>query len=230
MTIGLQPQPRPTAGSRRSAGTLSSGSSSPSHANDHVLTFLQLATHDLGRRAVADAEHELERLRLSIRSLHPHATGHGAAAAAAAGGGRLRVVAGALLVGEDLADLEARRLAILLHARLALLLRQTLERHELAPGLLENRVELALLCLVELVGRHQALADGLETAAAAATAAAPGRSATATTAARALTTAAAAGTAGPGRRPGVGPRGTESKRGVRHLQHVRLLGEDQLHV
>src|SRR5437667_2580148 len=136
-------------------------------ADDDLLTFLQIAAHHFRAGAVADPERDLHRLQLAVGGLDPDAparrttttTTAAASRTAARGGRRLRVVACALLGREDLADLLARRLAILLDVRLALLLGQTLDSGELAATLLEDRVELLLLRLVELVRIHEAFAE-----------------------------------------------------------------------
>src|SRR5438034_11487614 len=101
MTIGSESETRGIAASsrRRRPSALCA-----SHADHHLLAFLQLTRDHLGAAAVADAERHLNRLELAIGRLDPDAPGHGSATATTTTAGTcagFRVVARALLVGED---------------------------------------------------------------------------------------------------------------------------------
>src|SRR2546425_4804604 len=186
-------------------------------ADDDLLAFLDVAAQDFGRRPVADAEREAERLQLlAVHDVDAAGRGGPGAAAAALAGAHL-VVLGALLGGEDLADADAGGLADARALGLALLLG---ERLHLLARVGEDRVELPLLLLVEAEGLGEPLLHLLARGPAAAA-----------TLPLALTLSAAAGG---GRRGaagrGVGTGGTEAQRRVGDLQHVRLLRGDHLDV
>src|SRR5262245_25052701 len=130
MTRRSEPEAWATAATLRGREGARPTRTRASHPGQHVLTFLQIATHDLGAAPVADAERDLDRLELPVGGLHPEAPSDGASAASATAtraGAGFRVVARALFVGEDLADLQPRRLAVLLDARLTLLLGKPLQ-------------------------------------------------------------------------------------------------------
>src|SRR5258705_12036446 len=168
MTISSESETRGTAASWRRRDTGPSARCA-SRAEHHLLAFLQFTRHHFGAAAVADAERHLNGLQLAVCPLHPYASGHGASAAtttAAGTGASFRVVARALLIGEDLADLQPRRFAIFLDTRLPLLLRKPLESRGLPAAFQQDRVELPLLCLIELVGLDEAFADRFDAVAA----------------------------------------------------------------
>src|SRR5947207_11200318 len=112
MTIGSESETRRTAAASRRRRDTGPSARCASHADHHLLAFLQLTRHHFGAAAVADAERHLNGLELAICSWHPYASGHDASTAttttAASAGASFRVVARALLIGEDLADLQSR--------------------------------------------------------------------------------------------------------------------------
>src|SRR5439155_18130747 len=195
-------------------------------ARDDLLTFLEVPAQHLGGGAVADAEREGHRLGFAVRVEDPDAPGVAATAErrrvarAAAVAARELLVLRALLGREDLANLRAGGLADLRGARLALALGKVPQRRHLLPRLGQDRVELLLLLGAEPEAGHEPLPHLTRRATGAGAVAAGRRSA----ARRAALTAR-----GP-RRTGVGAGGPEAQRRVRHLQHARLLGVDELHV
>src|SRR5207244_7013876 len=186
--------------------------------DDHLLALVDLAAEHLGGGSVAEPESQRDRRRLAIRPDHPHAPLDAGPALAARRGGHL-VVARLLGVGEDLADLDARRLTDFLGARATVGLGESLEGPQLLAAVLQDRLELRLLILSELQLFHQAIAylldRGLHTT----------RRATARRAAARLAAAR--------RRVGrcrLDARRPEPERGVRNLQDARLLRGHELDV
>src|SRR5687767_5792483 len=68
-------EPGPAAGAALSAATRATGTTAADDADDDLLAFLEIASLDLGRRAVRDAERDLDGDRLAVRTGHEHASG-----------------------------------------------------------------------------------------------------------------------------------------------------------
>src|SRR5437667_9534020 len=220
MRLTSKPQARrpATTGSRRPVGlTGTSGG-----AGDDLLTFLQLAAHHFGRRTVRDAEPHRDGLGLAVGTDDPEPARRRAAPTFASG---KLVVLRLLLRREDLANAHAHSLADALAFALALLLREpgAPQRDHLLAHVVEDRIDLRLLVGGEIERLDESLAHLLRAAGAATLATTTGWSAAARRRPAARMTARwrrVTGFAG----------GAEAKRGVGDLQHVGLLGDDELDV
>ena len=164
LVIAAGRPPRDAAAARRCALAAGRTRRGAAGADDDVLALGEVAAQDLGRRAVADAQRELDGLELV--ALHDeHAAGRaalGVAPAGAATAARRFVVARLLLGREDLADAQPRGLADPLAALLALVFGSLPQSLHLLPAVLQDRIELLLLLLRELEARDEPLADLLE--------------------------------------------------------------------
>src|ERR1700694_4010269 len=100
----LPPMLEPEA---RGAALASGGSLGIAGSGDDLLAFLELASEDLGKVAVGDAELEGDGSRLAVRADGEHAP-RSRALPRHLRVGQLRVVLGALLQREERADLAAR--------------------------------------------------------------------------------------------------------------------------
>src|SRR5437773_8754569 len=135
-----------------------------SRAGDGFLAFLQLPAGDLGEGPIRDAELGGDGLGLAVRAEDEHTPGAGNAAPAGGLLSHLLIVLGALLWGQDGADLLTAGLPDLLALDSPLAVGRA-ARHqgaELVPPLLEYGLELLLLLGDESERLHEPVPDLLD--------------------------------------------------------------------